>query len=183
MSLIFAGFLPQGLCAHHFPYLECSSSSVGWLSCVLEAINNPQPLPTIASLIQPRHLFPFLFFHLARPLACTSAYPGSKTHGLKDSCLPLPLCLWLRDYSRYMERLQCGSLILWHLPYRRRAAPSQGPHQCLTIEPAGIMGLCSETRILTKASKDGKVPAHKVCCHPRIQFFPCRQDKGVLSQL
>lgn len=58
-----------------------------------------------------------------------------------------------------------------------------GAHQHLTIEPAGIVGLCSETRILTQASKDGKVPAHKVCCHPRIQLFPCKQGKGVLSQL
>lgn len=52
------------------------------------------------------------------------------------------------------------------------------PTKLLTIEPAGIMGFCSETRILAQAAEDGKVPAHEVCCHPRIQFFPCRQGKG-----
>lgn len=68
-----------------------------------------------------------------------------------------------------------------HFPYSRRAVPSQGPHQRLTIEPAGIVGLCSETRILTQASKDGKVSAHKVRRHPGIQLFPCRWDKGAFS--
>lgn len=79
--------------------------------------------------------------------------------------------------------LSCFLIFSSHLPYRRRAVSSQGPHQHLTIEPAGIMGLCSETRILTQASKDGKVPAHKVRRHPGIQLFPCRQGKGLLSQL
>lgn len=66
----------------------------------------------------------------------------------------------------------------------RMAVPFPGaPTKLLTVEPAGIMGFCSETRILAQAAKDGKVPAHEVRCHPGVQFFPCRKGKGVFSQL
>lgn len=56
--------------------------------------------------------------------------------------------------------------------------PSCHPHQSFTIEPAGVVWLCSETRTPAQAAEDGEVPAHEVCGHPGIQFFSCRQGKG-----
>lgn len=90
------------------------------------------------------------------------------------------------DYGTHLESL-CPLLsyffVVWHLPCGGWQFPPRGSHQLLTVEPAGIMGFCSETRILAQAAKDGKVPAHEVRCYPRIQFFPCRQGKGVFSQM
>jgi hypothetical protein len=66
------------------------------------------------------------------------------------------------NYGRYL--MSPYFITTWHLS--EDSSPLRLAHQPLTIEPAGIMRLRSETRTLAQAAKDGKVPAHEVCCHP-----------------
>lgn len=171
--------------ASHCPYLECSSNSLSWFSCVLEAVNNSYLLPANYFFSSTQTPFPFTF-------------QGRHGHGslchyvlvlrLMGSKVLARLCdpgtgpdyvhIWRVFAHHSLTVLLCAAF-----PVEDGSFLPGAPTKLLTVEPAGIMGFCSETRILAQAAKDGEVPAHEVRCHPGVQFFPCRQGKGVFSQL
>lgn len=42
-----------------------------------------------------------------------------------------------------------------------------------TIQPPGVVLLCSDGMVMPQSSENGKVPAHEVCCRARVQLSIC----------
>lgn len=42
-----------------------------------------------------------------------------------------------------------------------------------TIQPPGVVLLCSDGMVMPQSSENGKVPAHEVCCCARVQLSIC----------